>query len=93
MPTKTFLTSKDSIVVLRNSDSGSLGAGKDYHIYVGNSGDYTIRGLVEFSLDFSDVTSITSATLYFTTARSNDGTVGGVPARFTRNILLCGNAH
>jgi len=77
MATKTFLTSKDAVVVLRNSDSGSLGAGKDYHIYVGNSGDYTIRGLVEFSLDFSDVTAITSATLYFTTARSNDGTVGG----------------
>lgn len=74
---KTFLTSKDSVVVLRNSDSGSLGAGKDYHIYVGNSGDYTIRGLVQFNLDFSDVTSITSATLYFTTARSSDGTVSG----------------
>lgn len=77
MATKTFLTSKDSIVVLRNTDSASFGAGKDYHIYVGNSGDYTIRGLVQFNLDFSDVTSITSATLYFTTARSNDGTVGG----------------
>jgi hypothetical protein len=77
MATKTFLTSKDSVVVLRNSDSGSLGAGKDYHIYVGNSGDYTIRGLVQFNLDFSDVTSITSATLYFTTARNNDGTVSG----------------
>lgn len=74
---KTFLASKDSIVVLRNSDSGSLGAGKDYHIYIGNSGDYTIRGLVQFNLDFSDVTSITSAKLVFTTARSNDGTVSG----------------
>jgi hypothetical protein len=77
MPTKNFLTSKDSVVVLRNSDGGSLGAGKDYHIYVGNSGDFTIRGLVQFNLDFSDVTSITSAKLRFTTARSNDGTVGG----------------
>jgi hypothetical protein len=77
MATKTFLTSKDSVVVLRNTDSASFGAGKDYHIYVGNSGDYTLRGLVEFSLDFSDVTSITSATLYFTTARNNDGTVSG----------------
>jgi hypothetical protein len=61
MATKTFLTSKDSVVVLRNTDSVSFGAGKDYHIYVGNSGDYTIRGLVQFNLDFSDVTSITSA--------------------------------
>lgn len=77
MATKTFLTSKDAVVVLRNSDSGSLGAGKDYHIYVGNSGDYTIRGLVQFNLDFSDVTAITNATLYFTTARSSDGTVDG----------------
>ena len=74
---KTFLASKDSIVVLRNSDSGSLGAGKDYHLYIGNSGDYTIRGLVQFNLDFSGVTSITSAKLRFTTAKSNDGTVSG----------------
>jgi hypothetical protein len=74
---KTFTTSKDSSVVLRTSDSASFGAGKDYHLYVGSSGGYTLRSLVQFNLDFSDVTSITSATLYLTTARSNDGTVSG----------------
>ena len=77
MATKTFLTSKDASVVLRTSDSASFGAGKDYHLYVGSSGGYTLRSLVQFNLDFSDVTSITSATLYFTTARSSDGTVDG----------------
>lgn len=92
MALKTFLTSKDSVVVLRNADSASFGAGKDYHIYVGNSGDFTIRGLVQFNLDFSDVTSITSATLNFTTARSNDGTVSGY-ARDTHGTFTSAAMH
>jgi hypothetical protein len=78
MATKTFTASKDSIVALDTGTSASFGAGKDYHIYVGNSGVYAIRGLVQFNLDFSNVGSINSATLYLKTSRNNDGTVGGV---------------
>jgi hypothetical protein len=78
MPTKTFSASKDSIVAVRGIDSASFGAGKDYHNYVGDSGDYTIRSLIQFTLDFTNVASINSATLYLKTPRSSDGTVGGV---------------
>jgi hypothetical protein len=34
-----------------------------------------VRSLIQFALDFSDVATITSAILYLTTARANDGTV------------------
>ena len=77
MATRTFTSSKDSIVALDTGTSASFGAGKDYHIYVGSSGVYSIRGLVQFNLDFSNVGSINSATLYLKTPRSSDGTVNG----------------
>lgn len=78
MATKTFAISKDSIVTVRGVDGASFGAGKDYHNYVGDSGDYTIRSLLQFTLDFTNVASINSATLYLKTPRSSDGTVNGV---------------
>lgn len=78
MATKTFAISKDSIVAVRGVDGASFGAGKDYHNYVGDSGDYTIRSLLQFTVDFTNVASINSATLYLKTPRSSDGTVNGV---------------
>lgn len=78
MATRTFAASKDSIIAIRGIDGASFGAGKDYHNYVGDSGDYTIRSLIQFTLDFSNVGSINSATLYLKTPRSSDGTVNGV---------------
>lgn len=86
MATKTFYAIKEAVVANGQTalnEATNKGAGRDYHLPAGNivlGGTATnndVRSLVQFSLDFSDVASITSATLYLTTARASDGVVAG----------------
>ena len=74
--TRTFAISVDAIAV-EKPDGVDLGAGKDYHLWVGYSGGYVSRSVLTFSVDFGGMESITSAVLTLRTARSSDGTVGG----------------
>jgi len=80
--TKTFAVSKDGWAIydkfLSNAEGdGSIGAGKDYHLGFGESQAYYYRSFIQFTTDFSDVASITSAVLTLKSARANDGTVNG----------------
>ena len=82
MATKTFAVSKDGWAIydkfLSNAEGdGSIGAGKDYHLGFGESQAYYYRSFIQFTTDFTDVASITSAVLTLKSARSNDGTVNG----------------
>ena len=77
MATKTFAVSKDGWAILERLNSVSLGGGKDYHLAIGESELYDFRSYIQFTTDFSDVASITSAVLTLKSARANDGTVGG----------------
>jgi hypothetical protein len=65
MATKNFTVSKDASVVL-TSTSQNLGQGAGDNVAVGYepSTGWKMRGLMEFNLDFTGVTAITSATLY-----------------------------
>ena len=65
MATKNFTISKDASVV--NTSTGqNLGQGAGDNVAVGYQGStgWKMRGLMEFNLDFTGVTEITSATLY-----------------------------
>lgn len=77
MATKTFPVSKDGWAIFERLNSVSLGGGKDYHLAIGESALYDFRSYIQFTTDFSDVASITSAVLTLKSARANDGTVGG----------------
>lgn len=80
MAKKFFPISIDAMAVLKPASTGSggsLGAGKDWHINVGRTGNYVARGLMKFNIDFTGMTSITSATLYVKTAASTLGTLNG----------------
>jgi hypothetical protein len=65
MATKNFTISKDASVVYTGSGQ-NLGQGAGDNVAVGyiSSTGWLLRGLMEFNLDFSGVTAITSATLY-----------------------------
>jgi len=65
MATKNFTISKDASVVYTSSGQ-NLGQGAGDNVAVGyiSSTGWLMRGLMEFNLDFSGVTAITSATLY-----------------------------
>ena len=65
MATKNFTISKDASVVYTSSGQ-NLGQGAGDNVAVGyiSSTGWLLRGLMEFNLDFSGVTAITSATLY-----------------------------
>ena len=77
MATKTFAVSKDGWAIFERLNSVSLGAGKDYHLAIGETALYDFRSYIQFTTDFSDVESITSAVLTLKSARVTDGTVGG----------------
>lgn len=77
MATKTFPVSKDAWIINDRLGGTSYGAGKDYHLAIGEVALYDYRSLIQFTTDFSDVASITSAVLTLKSSRSNDGTVGG----------------
>ena len=60
MATRNLLISKDALVA---SYSGSKGAGQDDHLPVGVYGGATIRSLLQFTLNWTNVYSITKAEL------------------------------
>lgn len=91
MATKTFAISADSIVV-QNPSGGSLGAGKDYHLWAGYSSSYLSRILLQFTCDFTGMTAISSAVLYLRTTRASDGTLGGY-ARGTHGSYASGTLY
>jgi hypothetical protein len=69
MPTRIFAISIDSLVA--DHSGTSLGAGADDHLPVGrgSGSTYSLRSLLKFTLDWTDVTTITSATIHL---RSNN---------------------
>lgn len=86
MPTTRYYAVKNAIVATGQttiSQNASLGAGRDYHLPVGNiaSGGVAtgnaVRSLIQFDIDFSVMSTISAATLYLTTARADDGIVAG----------------
>lgn len=74
MATKTFSITKDSLVAL-SSGGTSLGAGADNHLPVGVRSGYTIRSLLQATIDnataWQDVYSITKAELKVQTSPTN----------------------
>lgn len=73
MAIKTFYASKDALMGRDVGSSGSGGwNGKDNHNFVGFDGTYRVRSLIYFSIDFSGMYSITSATLYLITSTNNN---------------------
>lgn len=80
MPTKYAYPVKEGLAY-GVGGTVSFGAGRDYHLPAGNvwvggtNTGFDVRSYVQFGIDFSDVASVTSATLYLTTARENDGIV------------------
>lgn len=78
MATKTFACSQDALVAL-SSGGTSLGAGLDDHLPVGLWSGYTLRSLLQFSLDWSGVTQITKAELKVKTTGQHHVGFGGTP--------------
>jgi len=75
--TKNFTCSADGLVT--NGGSGDLGAGAGAHLPVGLYSGYVFRSLLKFNLDWSGVTSLTSATLYLRTSTQSHLAFGGSP--------------
>lgn len=66
MPTKNFSVTKDARIALAGSTE--LGAGKSLYIPVGLYSGYLYRGLLQFSLNWTGVSKILSATLKLKTS-------------------------
>lgn len=65
MPTKTFAISKDTL--LAKTGSTALGGGADPHLPVGYWSGYHFRAALQFALNWTGVTEITSAVLHLKT--------------------------
>lgn len=73
MAVRNFLISKDAMVALESSSGDQLGAGLEGHLPVGvYTGAYTIRSLLQFTLDWTNVYQITSAVLKIKTSTGNN---------------------
>ena len=77
MPTKTFPISKDTL--LAKSGSTALGGGADPHLPVGYWSGYNFRAALQFALDWTGVTAITSARLYLRTTGQTHVAFGSDP--------------
>jgi hypothetical protein len=77
VPNKNFAVTKDSLIA--NSGSSNLGAGAGGHLPVGYYSGYVFRALMQFALDFSDVSQITSAILWVRTSSQTHLAFGSAP--------------
>lgn len=84
MPSKTFTRNKSTL--LAKTGSTSLGGGKDLHLPAGYNGGYKMRGAVQFNLNWTGVTQITSAKLWMYVTSGKHLSFGSDPDVYVRRI-------
>jgi len=76
---KVFSTAIDTVRRIKTDASTHDGDGKSKHLYVGRYGSYDYASFIKFTLDWTDVGSIVSATLNLYTDEYNSFGTAGEP--------------